>query len=109
MQESRVREHPQVDLHTYNSSVAEVEHACDTHSLAGLTGQETIQASPGAWHAPHSSSPKGNNATCMSEHTTHSSRSLLIFHHSLSTVSRMPVEASQTHVQKVDGAYPLDL
>ena len=35
--------------------------------------------------------------------------SLLMLHHSLLTVSRVPIEASQTQVQKGDSAHPLDL
>ena len=64
-------EHPQVDLHRDKSSVAGIEHACDTHNLAVFTAQERAQVSPGAWRAPHSNSPRGSSATCMNEHAAH--------------------------------------
>ena len=62
-------EHPQVDLHTGSSLVAGVAHAYDSHSFAKHTAQERAQISPGVWRGPHSSSPEGSSATCMSKHT----------------------------------------
>ena len=64
-------EHPQVDLHTGSPLVAGVAHAYDSDSLAGSTAQERAQVSPGAWRGPHSSSPEGSSAICMSEHAAH--------------------------------------
>lgn len=43
----------------------------NTLHIHAYTAQERAQISPGAWHGPHSSSPEGSSATCMSEPAAH--------------------------------------
>ena len=80
----------------------------NTLHIHAYTAQERAQISPGAWHGPHSSSPEGSSATCMSEPAAH--QHLLSAHSPLSANCKQAPDCSFTDTSgKGVLTHPLDL